>query len=165
MAFCIKNHVLRYQIFNFLGWTIIGKGYVCIRDEFANKAKIKVCKNPEFLSSPPTIDIVKTIQRVIGSVQGASGIEKQLFTHNTPEMMDDSRLEWRVQIEKNKIFAFDAKHVGWVLCRLKESGKVIWNLVPWIDGAVLVFSESPTSKKDPPYVYGMVTNHYDSDFD
>jgi hypothetical protein len=157
MAYCINNHILKDKVYYLPEWTIVGPGHICIRDAYAQKEKIKICKNPEEETFSEE-KVYVTIPKIIAKIQTSPKIEKRLFTHYGPEMYDECPLEWRIQGEKYKIYAFKAKMVGWILWRLRGE-RLKWHLVPWGNNqGILVFTDAVDFKN----VYAMITCHYSS---
>lgn len=161
MPYCIKNNILKSKVHSFSGWTIVGPGYICIRDEYNQKEKIKICKNPEIIDVSKVEKVYNKLSEIVAKVSTSPKIEKKLFTHDGHEMWEESIFIWRLQVDKDKIYGFDAKQVGWVLHRLRGK-RLKWNLVPWSNGqGILVFTNALDNKE----VYGMVTCCYSSEYE
>ena len=159
MAYCIKNQILKSKVYYFPEWAIVGPGYICIRSEFAQKEKIKTCKNPETVDTSIVEKVYNKLPEIVARVSDSPKIEKSIFTHDGPEMWDDSYFVWRIQVDKDKIYEFDAEQVGWILHRLRGK-RLKWHLIPWINSqGILVFTNAFDSKD----AYAMITCSYSSE--
>lgn len=160
MAYYIKNHMLKDKIYYFPEWIIIG--LVCTRDEYAQKAEIKVCKDPDVPLCAPTEKFYVKLVEVITKIPTAPKIESRIFTHTDYIVVGDPiSFQWQILADKGKTYEFDARLVGWVLYRLRGE-KLKWHLIPRVNGAgILVF----TKAADIDYIYAMVACSYSSEYE